>query len=82
MRTDILQQAQTIRASMVSSVIVMTDEHAAKSPSLYPTWAAGLAAKSGDRLYYSGNDRFYKEIQNNRYRRWHTDGHRSNAIKE
>ena len=28
---------------------------------------AGLAVKSGDKLYYSGNDRLYKEIQNNRY---------------
>ena len=62
-----MQQAQTIRASMGASAIVLTDEQAAKSPRLYPTWAAGLAVKSGDRLYYSGNDRLYKEIQNNRY---------------
>lgn len=82
MRTDILQQAQTIRASMDAAAIVPTDEQATKSPRLYPTWAAGLAVKSGDRLYYSGNDWLYKEIQNNRYRRWHTDGHRSNAVKE
>ena len=67
MRTDILQQAQAIRASMDAAAIVLTDEQAAKAPRLYPTWAAGLAVKSGDRLYYSGNDRLYKEIQNNRY---------------
>ena len=67
MRTDILQQAQTILASMDAAAIVLTDEQAKKSPSLYPTWAAGLAVKSGDRLYYSGNDRLCKEIQNNRY---------------
>ena len=67
MRTDILRQAQTIRASMVAAAIVLTDEHAAKSPSLYPTWAAGLSVESGDRLYYSGNDRLCKEVQNRRY---------------
>ena len=67
MRTDILQQAQTIQTSMDALAIVLTDEREAKSSSLYPTWAAGLAVKSGDRLYYSGNDRLCKEIQNNRY---------------
>ena len=51
MRTDILQQAQAIRASMDAAAIVLTDEQAAKSPRLYPTWAAGLAVKAGDRLY-------------------------------
>ena len=82
MRTDILQQAQTIRASMDAAAIVLTDEQAVKSPRIYPTMAAGLVVKSGDRLYYSGNDRLYKEIQNNCYRRWHIDGHRSNTVKE
>ena len=67
MRTDILQQSQTILASMVASAIVLADEQAAKSPSLYPTWSAGLAVKSGNRLYYSRNDRLCKKIQNNRY---------------
>ena len=49
MRTDILQQAQAIRASMDAAAIVLTDEQAAKSPRLYPTWAAGLTVT--DRLY-------------------------------
>ena len=62
MRTDILQQAQAIRASMDAAVIVLTDEQAAKSPRLYPTWAVGLAVKAGDRLYYSGTDRLYKVV--------------------
>ena len=62
MRTDILQQAQAIRASMDAAAIVLTDEQAAKSPRLYPTWAAGLAVKAGDRLYYSGTDRLYKVV--------------------
>ena len=58
MRTDILQQAQAIRASMDAAASVLTDEQAAKAPRLYPTWAAGLAVKAGDRLYYPGTDRF------------------------
>ena len=62
MRTDILQQAQSIRASMDAAAIVLTDEQAAKAPRLYPTWAAGLAVKAGDRLYYSGTDRLYKVV--------------------
>ena len=62
MRTDILQQAQAIRASMDAAAIVLTDEQAAKSPRLYPTWAAGLTVKAGDRLYYSGTDRLYKVL--------------------
>ena len=60
MRTDILEQAKAIRASMDAAAIVLTDEQAAKSPRLYPTWAAGLAVKAGDRLYYPGTDRLYK----------------------
>ena len=62
MRTDILQQAQAIRDSMDAAAIVLTDEQAAKSPRLYPTWAAGLSVKAGDRLYYSGTDRLYKVV--------------------
>ena len=62
MRTYILQQAQAIRASMDAAAIVLTDEQAAKSPRLYPTWAAGLAVKAGDRLYYPGTDRLYKVV--------------------
>ena len=60
MRTDILQQAQAIRESMDAAAIVLTDEQAAKAPRIYPTWAAGLTVKAGDRLYYPGTDRLYK----------------------
>ena len=60
MRTDILQQAQAIRASMDAAAIVLTDEQAVKAPRLYPTWAAGLTVKAGDRLYYPGTDKLYK----------------------
>ena len=62
MRTDILQQAQAIRVSMDAAAIVLTDEQAAKSPRIYPTWVAGLAVKAGDRLYYPSTDRLYKVV--------------------
>ena len=62
MRTDILQQAQAIRASMDAAASALTDEQAAKSPRLYPTWEAGLAVKAGDRLYYPVTDRLYKVV--------------------
>ena len=62
MRTDILQQAQTIRASMDAAAIALTDEQAVKSPRLYPTWAAGLSVKAGSRLYYPATDRLYKVV--------------------
>ena len=62
MRSDILQQAQAIRASMDAAAIVLTDEQAAKALRLYPTWAAGLAVKAGDRLYYPVTDLLYKVV--------------------
>ena len=62
MRSDIMQQAQAIRASMDAAAVVLTDEQASKAPRLYPTWAAGVAVKAGDRLYYTGTDRLYKVI--------------------
>lgn len=60
MRTDILQQARAIRASMDAAAISLTDEQAAKAPRLYKTWTAGLTVKAGDRLYYPGTDKLYK----------------------
>ena len=62
MRTDILQQAQAIRDSMDAAAIALTDEQAVKSPRLYPTWAAGLSVKAGNRLYYPATDRLYKVV--------------------
>ena len=49
MRTDILQQAQAIRASMDAAAIVLTDEQATKAPCIYPTWAEALAARDRSR---------------------------------
>ena len=63
MRTDILQQAQAIRASMDAAAVALTDEQAAKSPRLYPTWSAWMTVKAGDRLYYPGTDKLYKVVQ-------------------
>ena len=62
MRTDILQQAQAIRDSMDAAASALTDEQAAKSPRIYPTWAAGLTVNAGDRLYYPATDRLYKVV--------------------
>ena len=36
-----------------------------RTPRLYPTCAAGLTAKAGDRLYYPGTDRLYKAVSDN-----------------
>lgn len=62
MRTDILEQARAIKASMDAAAGVLTDEQAAKAPRLYPTWMPGLAVKAGDRLYYPVTDRLYKVV--------------------
>ena len=62
MRTDILQQAHDIRASMDAAAIVLTDEQAESAPRIYPTWSAGLSVKAGDRLYYPSTDRLYKVV--------------------
>lgn len=62
MRIDILQQARAIRASMDAAATALTDEQAVKAPRIYPTWAAGLSVKAGDRLYYPGTDRLYKVV--------------------
>ena len=62
MRADILQQAQTIRASMDAAAIALTDEQAVKAPRIYLTRAAGLSVKAGDRLYYPATNRLYKVV--------------------
>ena len=55
MRTDILQQAQAIRASMDAAAIVLTDEQAAKAPMIYRTWNRnGADYAGGDRVQYGG----------------------------
>ena len=66
MRTDILQQAQAIRASMDAAAIVLTDEQAAKAPRIYPTWAAGLAYVKTLPIHYAyqirGSDYVHMDV--------------------
>lgn len=63
MRTDILEQAKSLRASMDAAAAVLTDAQAAKAPMLYPTWSAnGAEYKVGDRVYYPETKRLYKVV--------------------
>lgn len=61
MRTDILEQAQSIRASMDAAAIVLTDEQAAKAPRLYPAWKESKSYTVGERIRYNGI--LYKVLQ-------------------
>lgn len=63
MRTDILEQAKALRASMDIAAGFLTDLQAAKAPMLYPTWSSdGVEYKVNDRVYYSKTKRLYKVI--------------------
>ena len=62
MRTDILEQARAIKASMDKAANMLTDEQAAKAPRIYRTWAPGLTVEADDRLYYPETDRLYKVV--------------------
>ena len=60
MRTDILEQANAIRADMDTAGEALTDAQAAKSKRIYPLWAADEAVAAGDRRYYPSTDMLYK----------------------
>lgn len=60
MRTDILEQANAIRADMDTAGEALTDAQAAKSKRIYPLWAADEAVAAGDRRYYQPTDMLYK----------------------
>lgn len=63
MRTDILEQAKAIRASMDIAAGFLTDLQAAKAPMLYPAWSAdGVKYKIDDRVYYPETRRLYKVV--------------------
>lgn len=63
MRTDILEQAEAIKASMDAAAGFLTDQQAARAPLLYPLWSgAGIAYNAGDRVYYAGTGRLYKVV--------------------
>lgn len=55
MRTDILEQAKALRASMDAAAAVLTDEQAAKAPAIYRPWSSdSVAYAAGDRCLYGG----------------------------
>ena len=55
MRTDILQQAQAVRAAMDIAGAALTDEQAAQAPLLYRAWNGdGENYAVGDRRLYDG----------------------------
>ena len=66
MRSDIMQQAQAIRASMDRAAGYLTDRQAASAPLLYPSWAAGVTVAADARMYYAATGttgRLYKAAQ-------------------
>lgn len=63
MRTDILEQAKALRASMDAAAAVLTDRQAASAPLLYPSWAAGMAVAANARRYYAATGRLYKAVR-------------------
>lgn len=55
MRTDILEQAKAIRASMDTAAAVLTDEQAAKAPMIFRAWSGDSVDYAvGDRHLYNG----------------------------
>lgn len=55
MRTDILEQAKALRASMDAAAAVLTDEQAAKAPMIYRQWRSdSVTYAAGDRCLYGG----------------------------
>ena len=44
MRTDILEQAKALRASMDAAAAVLTDEQAVKAPMIYRPWSSDSVA--------------------------------------
>ena len=63
MRTDILEQAKALRASMDRAAGYLTDQQAARAPLLYPSWTAGVTVKADARMYYAATGRLYKAAQ-------------------
>lgn len=63
MRSDIMQQAQAIKASMDAAAGYLTDQQAARAPLLYPSWAAGVTVTADTRMYYAATGRLYKAAQ-------------------
>lgn len=64
MRTDILEQARAIKASMDAAAGFLTDQQAARAPLLYRKWAVGIEVAAGERIYYDVPDRLYRVNEN------------------
>ena len=60
MRTDILEQAKALRASMDAAAAVLTDEQAVKAPMIYRKWTVGITVEAGDRIYYDRTKLLYR----------------------
>lgn len=55
MRTDILEQAKALRASMDAAAAVLTDAQAVKAPMIYRPWSSdSVTYAAGDRRLYGG----------------------------
>lgn len=55
MRTDILEQAKALRASMDAAAAVLTDEQAVKAPMISRPWSSdSVTYAAGDRCLYGG----------------------------
>lgn len=61
MRSDILQQAQAIRADMTKVTATLTDEQALELTALYPFWVTGTAYTVGTIIRYEGE--LYRCVQ-------------------
>lgn len=64
MRTDILEQARAIKASMDTAASLLTDQQAAKAPRLYRKWEVGITVEAGERIYDADTDRLYRVNDN------------------
>ena len=62
-RSDVLEQAKSIRLTVDEAAGTLTDQQAAKVKTLYPEWVPGEAVEVGDRRYYPPSDLLYKAIQ-------------------
>lgn len=61
MRSDILEQAQEIRASIDNVTVALADADAAKNPMLFLPWEVGVKYVVGDRRRHGG--KVYKCLQ-------------------
>lgn len=56
-------EAQAMRQAIEAAVTSLSDDQAAKTPSLFQPWIEGEQVEVGDRRYYAPTNRLYKVIQ-------------------